>query len=148
MKLIILLIILSAFLQTTLIPLNLVLLFIIARSYALTGSANFLLSFIAGILVALLSSQNIGIYPVIFLSVTQIIYWFKKLPISGSLLLIIPLFILISSTVSYIEQIIFHQSINIYKIIFETLIGIPIFIFVKFWEDRFIVKPQLRLKVK
>lgn len=148
MKLIILLIILSAFLQTTFIPLNLVLLFIIARSFALSDDANFLLSFIAGIFVALLSSQNIGIYPIIFLSVTQIIYWFKKLPFSTNILLIIPVFLLICTGVSYIEQTIFHQSFNIFKIIFETLIGTSIFIFVKFWEERFIVKPQLKLRMR
>lgn len=148
MKLIILLIILCAFLQTTFIPLNLVLLFIIARSFAITDNANFILSFIAGILVGLLSSQNIGIYPIIFLSVTQIIYWFKKLPFSTNILFIIPLFILICTSLAYIEQIIFNQSFNVFKIIPETLIGTLVFIFVKFWEDRFIVKPQLRLRMK
>jgi hypothetical protein len=142
-------IILAAFLQTSFLGLNIVLLIIIARSFLLETKANYFLAFFAGILVGLLSAQNIGFWPLIFLVSVKIAHVIRKLPFSISILTFIPVVISCVLIASTSELVFLKQTINWTKVIGEIVVSIPIFIFIRFWEDKFFIRPStVKLKIR
>lgn len=148
MRLFLLLLLLGSFAQTAFLPINLVLIFLITRSLVVEERSNYFGAFFIGVIMGVLTGQNLGIWPLIFLGVVKLINLLKKLPFSFNYKTLIPLAFLIYLTVSFLEKILFGQSINIIKVIFETGLTLPIYFFVKFWEERFIVKPDIKLKIK
>lgn len=95
-----------------------------------------------------LTGQNLGIWPLIFLGTSRLIHLLKKLPFSFNYKTLIPISFLIYLLVSILEKILFGQSINIIKVILETGLTLPTYFFIKFWEERFIVKPDIKLRIK
>lgn len=111
-------------------------------------SSNLIASFLAGIFLGLLTATNIGFWAIIFLAASKIIHIFKSLPLTQSPKLVAPLSLLVIVGVSLIEQIFLGQKINIVKIIIETLLTVPVYIFIRFWEERFIVHSTNKLKIR
>ncbi len=131
------LIILSAFLQSSFVGVNLVLLLLVTRSFIVETKANYFLAFFAGILVGVLSAQNTGFWPLVFLVSVLISHLMRKLPFNRGILTVIPVIILTVLFSTLAEWLFFHQTVNWYKPQFEIITGLPIFIFLNFWEDRF-----------
>lgn len=148
MRLFIVLLVLSAFIQSAFLPINLCLILIISRSFVEERSSNLIASFLAGIFLGLLTATNIGFWAIIFLAASKIIHIFKSLPLTQSPKLVAPLSLLVIVGVSLIEQIFLGQKINIVKIIIETLLTVPVYIFIRFWEERFIVHSTNKLKIR
>lgn len=143
------LLILAAFLQTSFVGVNLVLLLIAARSFNIESRSNYFLAFGAGILIGILSAQNIGFWPLIFLLSVKIGHMIRKLPFSISLVTFIPVLILSVTVGTAAEYVFLKQTINWIKVGGEVLIGIPIFMFIRFWEDRFMIHSQgVKLKMR
>lgn len=149
MKTLIAILILLSFLQTTLIPLNLVLVFLILRSYIRPEDTNLYMAFFFGIFVALLSHDNLGLYSVIFLCLVYLTHLLSRAPISKNFLSIIPLVGICSLIFELITTIPFDRTPELWPTIgWDIAVALPMYFAVKFWEERFIVKPQIRLKVK
>ena len=147
MKTFILLLILAALLQSSFLPLNLVLILLICRSFVVLEYSNLILGFSIGILLGILTSQNIGFWPLVFLIMIKLASSFKKLPISSNALTIIPFSLIIVLLTSVTEKIFLNQSINISKVIAEATISLPVFLLIRLWEERFIVRSEIKLKV-
>lgn len=147
MKLFILFLILSIFLQTTLISLHLCAIFIISRSLVVEDRKNYYLAFIAGIFLSLLSIKNLAFYPLIFLIFVKIIHLIHRLPVASSLLMIIPIFASSLLLIMLLEWVVFGVSLDFIKFFWELVLSVPVYAFVKFWEERFVVKPHIRLKI-
>ena len=148
MRLYIFLLILSAFFQTSFVPLNLCLIIIICRSFILSKQSNFFIAFLIGIILGVLASQNLGFWALVFVIITKVSNATKKLPVSSNIFTIIPVIFVLLMLVSLLENLSFKTPINLLKIIIESLLGLPIFYFFKLWEERFVLKSDLRLKIR
>ncbi len=148
MKAFILGLILATLLQTTLLPINLCLMLICVRSLVTTKISTLYLSVIFGVLLGVLSNTNIGFYPLIFLIAAKIIELFKASPLYNNVIFFLPLLFIVYLLISLISQIALGLSFSIVQVISETLFSIPLYFLIKFWEERFIVRPQVKLKFK
>lgn len=147
MKFFIFVLILAAFFQTTFVPLNLVLILIICRSYVVEERANYYLAFLAGIVLSLLTTQNIGFWPITFLIIVKLVHLIRRLPFTASALTIIPVAAVLISLVTYIESFITSSSFSYINPLFGTIISFPIFIAIKIWEERFVPNKAIKLKI-
>lgn len=147
MRIFLLFLTLAAFLQSSFLGVNLVLLLIAARSLILKDQDNYLIAFISGIILGILLTQNLGFWALVFLLVVKLIQLIKELPFTSNIVTVLPIGFLVVLISSFLEQLFFKQSINFTKIIIETLVFLPIYILIKIWEERFVVKPVFKLKL-
>lgn len=148
MRLIFLLTLIGIFAQTSFLPLNLALIIILTRTLVVDEPSNYYLAFFAGILLGVQSLTNLGFYPLVFVILVKAINLFKKSPFSNNLLLIIPVSFLVFILMSFLEKIFLTTEINFQKIALEMFLSIPIYLFIRFWEERFVVKPNIKLRIK
>lgn len=147
MKTFIVVLILAALMQASFLPINLVLLLLISRSLISYGKENLYLAFFSGILLGLLLSVNVGFYSLIFVIFIQALRMMRRLISSANFLVVIPLSFVILLVMSLLEQVFLKQSLNFSLILVETVLSLPVYILVRFWEERFMVAPPLKLKV-
>lgn len=148
MRFLVIILILCAFLQTTLVSTNLILLILLCRSYITNDKSNLYLALFFGILVSHLSGTTLGVQSVVYLIVVELARILGKMRVSNSLLIIVPLVILStifnSSALSYF----LHASIQLWpNVAIETSLSLPIFFLIKLWEERFVVKPDIKLRI-
>lgn len=146
MKLFAFLLLLAAFLQTSFLSLNLCLLLLISRSYAVHKKDNYYLAFLAGIIIGILTTVNLGIWPLIFLVVVLLCHTIRRLPIMNRTITVVPLTLIILLVVNGLEFLFFKTPVNWLTLVIGSIINLPIFYLVKEWEERFITKPGLKLK--
>lgn len=147
MKLFIFILILACFLQGAFLPLNLALILLISRSLITVERSNLILGFIAGILLGLITSVNIGFYSLLFLIFIELTHTIKKSPLSSNILTIVPLTFLFTGVLSFFEQTFFGSQIHISLLFVQALLSLPLFLVIRFWEERFIISTPLKLKV-
>ncbi|MBI2593228.1 hypothetical protein HYW44_01120 [Candidatus Daviesbacteria bacterium] len=147
MKTLFLWIILFAFLQSSVISLNLVLVVLIARSLAIDDGANLLLAFFGGLILSFLTQTNLGYWPLLLLFIVKIGILTRKLPISFN-----PFLIFLSGGVlvflsAAVNKLFLHQDFQFFQLVFEAVLVVPAFFLIRIWEERFVEKSQIRLKV-
>lgn len=147
MKLFIFLIFIAAFLQTSFIPLNLCLLLLICRSYTVHESKNYYLALIAGVLLGILTSFNTGFYSLIFIGAVFLIHGIRLLPVTGRFLTVIPVAWVILVSAMAIENLFYQVAFNIWLPTIASILALPVYLIVREWEDRFIAKSGIKLKV-
>lgn len=140
--------IIAALLQTAFIPFNLCLILIIARSFIVNDRSNYFLAFFGGIFLSILSGSVIGFWPIVFLAVVKLIQIIKGMPILSNFQTILPISTLILILISFLEQLFFNQTINFMRIFWESLILFVLYFLVKFWEERFVVRSEIKLKIR
>lgn len=143
-----LLIILAVFFQTTFLPLNVSLILLLARSLYTDDRRNLYLAFFAGISLGILSSANIGFWPLVFVVVVKIAHGLGKLPAIVNVLTTIPVALILAGSSGLVSAVVLGQSLNYTAVIFESVLVLPVYILLRFWEERFVVKPALKLKIK
>jgi len=148
MKFFILILIISIFLQTSFVPVNLALILLLSRAYVVDEKMNLYLAFISGIMLGILSSQNIGFWPLIFLVVVKIVGLMRRLPISANFLTILPVSFLLIGLVDLAKSFILNQTFNWNLFLVEVIVTLPIYILVSFLEDRFVPKADIKLKIR
>jgi hypothetical protein len=147
MRFFVFLLLLAAFLQTAFLPLNLCLLLLIVRSYATEEKENYYLAFASGIFLAILSTHNLGFWTLIFLITVKLVHVVRKFPLTTKGVSIIPVVFFFLLVASFLEQLFFNVSFSLMPLLLGAIISLPIYIAVKMWEDRFIVKPDIKLKI-
>jgi hypothetical protein len=147
MKLFIFLLSLAAFIQTAFLPLNLCLIILICRAYAAPQRSNYYLALLAGTFLGILSAFNIGFYSGLFLVLVFLIQSLRLLPITGKFITVFPVLFLALTISMLFENLIYHLSLSWWNPLAGSLLGLPIFLIVREWEDRFIVKSGIKLKV-
>ena len=142
MKTLIGVLIFIALLQTSVLPLNIVLIILICRSYLRTDKANLFLAFAFGLLLSYLNLNLMGFLSIIYLIIIQATQILSKTRLAGNSLLIVPLVFIALSINDLLLR-----DFNLTKIILESIFSLPIFYIVRIWEERFIVRKEIRLKV-
>lgn len=148
MKTLIIILTALSFLQSTFIFLDLVLIILILRSYIVLDKSNFYLAFGFGLLLSHLNFTPLGFQSLIFLLIVGATHLISKSPFSSNLFTIIPITFVFLSLNNVALSLLLHQSIQIsLKILLESLFSLPIYIFFRMWEERFVVKPGIKLKL-
>ena len=147
MKTLIIILIIAIFLQTTILPIDLVLLILICRAYVKSEKANLYLGFVFGLLVSHLNLTPLGLQSIAYMVAVAATESLSKLRLAGNPLLIIP----ISFIFLFINQII-NSSLNynlldLSKLIFASISSLPMLYLIRFWEERFIVRKEIKLKI-
>lgn len=148
MRVFIAILILGSFLQATIIPINLVAILILVRAYIKVEENNLYLAFFIGLLVSLLENTALGLVSLLYLFLVGAMQLFPKIPISKSLMTSMPFMIVILILNDVATSLIRGSSINIWpQIIFEGILILPIYIALRMWEERFVVRREVKLKV-
>ena len=149
MKKLVAVLVLLAFLQTTLISINLVLLVIVLRAYLRVDLSNLYLAFFFGLLVAYLNHTNLGLTPIMYLILTNITHLLAKTPLSKNIISVLAIAIITSALVEVATSLIAGQTPSFLpKLAIEGILSLPIYLILKIWEERFVVRSQIKLKVR
>lgn len=148
MKTLLVILIFAGFMQSTIIPFDLVLIILICRSYIRSDKNNLYLAFAFGLFSSQLNLTAFGIQSMIYLFIVAITESLSRSRLAGNPFIIIPLsFVLISFNQVVLSAII-GQSIKIFPAnLIESLLSLPILYLVRLWEERFIVRSSIKLKV-
>lgn len=147
MRTLIIILIISSFLQSTILPLDLVLIILICRSYIRADKNNLFLAFGFGILDSQLSLITLGFISILYLILVQATQVLSKTRITSNSLLVIPIIFALLSFHQIAISNFTHHSPEFLKIFLESLLSLPIFYIVRFWEERFIIRKEIKLRV-
>lgn len=132
--------------QSSLVDLDLVAAFLIARSFTSYGESNMYLAFGFGLLTSLLTGGILGQSSLVYLVFVLITQFIKVLPVHANWLTILPL----SLGLFFLQQIfiylIYQVSIDLKTVLIHSLLVLPIYVLLKFWEERFVAKEELKIK--
>lgn len=147
MKTLILVLIIISFLQATVLPINLVLIILICRAYIKSDKTNLYFAFTFGLLTAHLNLTFLGLQSVVYLILIQITESLSKTRLAGNPLLIVPISLMLLVLNSVTNSIFIHQIWEFKGVILESLLSLPILYLVRIWEERFIVRKEIKLKI-
>jgi hypothetical protein len=148
MRALIFILILLSFFQATFLPINLVFLVLILRAYIRVDKSNFYLAFGFGLLISLLLQNNLGIHSLIYLVGVLVAHLTTKLPFSKHILTVIPLsLVLLLLNYGLIALLTRQLFIPINSLVIETILSLPIYIVLRVWEERFVIRPDIKLKI-
>ena len=147
MKTLAIILVLASFIQATILPYDLVLVILICRSFIKVSKSNLYLAFAFGLLNAHLTLTSLGVKPLLFLITVQLAQIMSKSRLSNTPIFIIPISLVLLSLNAVLMQIFFEGQFIMSQILIESILSLPIFYFVRFWEERFIVRKDIRLKV-
>lgn len=142
MKTLIVILIIASLLQTTILPINLVLIILICRAYLKAEATNLYLAFIFGLLMSHLEITPLGLQAIVYLLIVQITQTFAKSRLAGNWLLIVPISLVFLS----LNQLAISMQLSL-KVVLESLISLPVFYLIRLWEERFIVQKGIKLKI-
>ncbi len=148
MKTLIIILIIIAFLQTTVLPIDLILIILICRSYIRINKSNLYLALVFGLMVSHLSLTTLGIDSLVYILAVELTHLLSKTRLAGNSLLIIPVSLLLILGSHLLSSIFLHLSIyNFPKVLIESLVSLPVFYMLRVWEERFIVRKDIKLRV-
>lgn len=148
MKTLIVSLIIASFLQSTILPLDLVLIILICRALIKEDKENLYLAFAFGLFIAHLNGHLLGFQSVIYLLVIFSTQLISKSRLSKNSLLVIPLSFVCLFFNEIAISLIVSQSIQLFpKIVLETILCIPVFYLLRVWEERFIPRKEIKLRV-
>ncbi len=147
MKTLLLIITLFAFLQSAFLPVNIVLILIIARSLIVDDRENLFLAFFGGLILAFLTQINLGYYPIIFVFLVVIAGMLKKLPVSFGLLMTFLFGGLLITLTALLNNYFIGQYLEFYPHLIEAILLLPTYFLMKFWEERFVIKSHTKLRI-
>lgn len=147
MKTLIVILIIASFLQSTIFPIDLVLIILICRAFIKREKPNLYLAFAFGLLISHLALNPLGLNAVIFLLLIQITESLSKSRLANNSLLIVPICFVLLSLNQVVVSLVTQKAIALTPVILGSILSLPIFYLVRFWEERFIVRNEIRLKV-
>lgn len=147
MKTLIIILVIASFIQTTILPVNLVLLVLICRAYIKSETSNLYLAFAFGIVTAHLNLTVLGLQSLVYLVAVWVTHLSSKLRLAGNPLLIVPVSLVFLFLNQIVNSGISYIALDFPKLILQSLLSLPIFYLVKMWEERFIVRKEIKLKI-
>lgn len=139
--------ILLSFLQEAFLPFNLVLLVLVARAFVVTEKENYYLAFIFGLVLSFLAGYPLGSLSIIYLMIVLIINIFRKFQFVRHPLIVIPVAGVALLSDQLARSLMLSSNIDLGQIPIQIILSIPIYFAVLLWEERFIVRKDIKLKV-
>lgn len=147
MKTLIIILIIASFLQTTILPIDLVLLILICQAYIKSEKSNLYLGFAFGLLTSHLNLNILGLQSLIYLVCIAATESLSRLRLAGNPLLIVPVSLVFLSLNQLINSLLRQSTFDLPTIIFTAFASLPILYLIRFWEERFIVQKEMKLKI-
>lgn len=147
MIIVVLVLIFLSFLQAVLWPVSLVLLVLISRSFLSDDRKNFWLAFVFGLLLSLLLGLPLGSLSLIYLLIITAVAVFKKTQPTSPWLMVLPIAFILLGLERLIQGWWSGSSLEIWPLIIEVVLVLPVYLVVSFWEERFTAKGDLKLKL-
>lgn len=148
MKTLILVLITCSFIQSTVVPIDLVLIILICRSYLRPDRTNLFLAFGFGLLDSHLNLNLIGLSSLIYLILVAVTESLSNTGLAGNSLLIIPLTLILGGVNQTVLSFFIHTSPQFFpKVLWEAILSLPLLYLVRLWEERFIVRKEIKLRV-
>ncbi len=149
MPTVIIILIIAAFLQSTVIPLDLVLIILLSRSFIMVEKDNLYLAFGFGLLVSLMNFTPLGLVSLIYLTEVLLTHLLSKSRLANNTLLLMPWVLLMLTLNSLLQSLILNQSIQLtLNLVTESLLTLPIYYGLKLWEERFVIRKDIKLKIR
>lgn len=145
-QLVITLIFLS-FLQATILPWNLILIILISRSFITDEKDNFYLAFGFGLFLSLLLGYSLGVLSLIYLICVAGVGLVKKTQLVSQWFAILPISLILLLFDHLAESLIFGSRENFLSVLPQLILVLPVYFLIRFWEERFIPKKEIKLKV-
>lgn len=139
--------ILFSFLQEAFLPFNLVLLILVSRAFVVTGKKNYYLAFIFGLVLSFLAGYPLGSLSIIYLIIVLIIHIFRRFQFVTHPLIVIPVAAVALLADQVARSLMLGSKIELGQIPLQIVLVIPIYFAVLLWEERFIVRKDIKLKV-
>lgn len=136
MKTLIIILIIVSFLQSTIWPLNLVLIILISRAYLRAQKSNLFLAFFLGLLISHLMLLPLGVKSIIYLVIVQMIQVLSKSRLAGHPFLVVPL-----------TFIVILADSGLSAAIWAGFVSLPVFYLLKDWEERFVPAKEIKLRI-
>lgn len=146
MKTLICILIIASFLQATIVPLDLVLIILLCRAFIRTDRSNLYLAFSFGLFLSLLTFSPVGLQSILFLVLVIAVEGLSKSRLSQNALLILPICFVAIILNIVIISFATHQSLQLIPKIYGGFFSLPILYLIRFWEERFIVKKDIKLR--
>ncbi len=140
--------ILFCFLQEAFLPFNLVLLVLVSRAFVVSEKENYYLAFAFGLLLSFLAGFSLGVLSITYLSLVFVIHIFRRIQFVTHPLIVIPIAAVSLFLDSTIRSLFISSSLNLMSFITQIILIIPVYFATLFWEERFIPKKDIKLKVK
>lgn len=147
MKVFLLFIVLFAFLQSAVITLNLVLVILAARSLVLSDRSNLIIAFFGGLMLSFLTQTNLGYWPLVLILIVKLGELLRRLPVSFNILTVFVAGSLQVLVVVLLNKLFLGDRIEIYPHLLEAILVVPSYYLIKMWEERFVAKSAIKLRV-
>lgn len=144
----ILTLILFCFLQEAFLPFNLVLLVLVSRAFVVLEKENYYLAFAFGLLLSFLGGYPLGILSMIYLSFVFAIHIFRRIQFVTHPLIVIPIATVALLLDAVVKSLLLSASFDLLHLLPQTILIIPVYFAILFWEERFIPRKDIKLKVK
>lgn len=147
MKFFLIILLFLSFIQTTIIPFDLVLVILLLHTYIRPGKQNLYLAFFFGILISHLTQQPLGLYPIVYLFLVELAQSLTTAPIHKNL------FFAGFALLSFLtfEKLVLGKfagtSLYLWPVLTEIIIALPVYFILKIWNERFIIKKDIRLRI-
>lgn len=140
-----------SFLQGSVVYFNLVFIAIICRSFVTPERSNFWLAFGFGLLLSILLGYPLGSLSIIYLVIVWLIQFARKAQVvSNWVVVLLSMFFLLGINQIFLNVLNGSSIINSLRwsaLLTEVILVLPIYLLVRFWEERFITRKDIRLKV-
>lgn len=148
MKGLIIILVFASLIQSSLLPINLVLMILIIRSFTVDAKSNFYLAFIFGLVISLLQGQIMGLISLINLFSVSLVTVLKRSQIVQNLITLMLAGVAVLTIDNIIQSLIAQASLDFKLAIYHTIILIPMYLLVRFLEERFVVQKEIKLRLK
>lgn len=136
-----------AFLQTSVLSFDLILIIILTRAFLRVDKSNLLLSFTLGLLTSILGNLPLGVNSAIYLILTYSMQLITTTKLVKNIYTFTVLIFVLAFLHNFLIWWWLGQSIWWVNILIETMVALPTFVILRFWEERFVVKKEIKLKV-
>lgn len=135
------------FLEGTILPFDLVLVILIARSFIVTEKSNYYLAFFFGLLTSLLLGYPLGLLSLIYLFSVQVSHVIKTTNLATYWIVVLPLTFFLLFLEQLILKLLNISNLSLPFLLIPAILVLPIYFITRFWEERFIVSKEIKLKM-
>lgn len=136
-----------SFLQGALLPVDLILIFLLTRSFIVSGKENLWFAFSFGLLVSVLQGFPIGFFSLFYLVAVTTSHIIRRTHLASHWIAILPLSIIFLLAENFLVNIFFGSTINLRLFFVSVALVLPFYFILRLWEERFVVKKEIRLKI-
>lgn len=147
MKVLITVLLAIAFLQSSLTSVDFVLMVLLLRSYITKEKINLYLAFFMGLLISHLSFSPLGLQSIVYVVMVQLVLLLAGLRWNTHIA-VFPVILVLLLIDQGMQSFLTNQSLSLWpSILINVLSLLPIYILIRFWEERFVIRPDIKLKV-